>query len=291
MDLISSSCIARTIINHTGWAGNFSWPSNYDTYLSNVQDTVRRLRRHSSLLFYGGGNELLAPRGQSNPPMAINNGIRDAIQKYDHPNRFYIPSSMGGSNRSYSLAYADGPYLMLMPNSYFERNPGLPASYARIGFQPEIGGPSAPTYNGLIRFMSEEEADRGFPRRSERNNSGILPANTYNDAWGYHKYLSWKTNGTYDHVYAYLDDNNDGSSFANASEWCMAAQLAAHKQYQNMFEGFTSRMFDYTSAVILWKVCYGQHDRYFSVMSLETNLFIEYVVFFSSLYVCYFFLH
>ena len=273
MDLISSSCNARTIINYTGWNGDYSWPSNYDTYLSNVQDTVRRLRRHPSLLFYGGGNELLGSRGQSNPPMAINTGIRDAIQKYDHPNRFYIPSSMGGSNgadkfpddptlwlnRSYSLAYADGPYSFLMPNSYSERNPGMSASFrnVRIGFQPEIGGPSAPTYNGLIRFMSEEEADRGFPRQGEE----IKSSNTYNSAWGYHKYLTWKTNGTYDHVYAYLDDNNDGSFFANASEWCMAAQLAAHKQYQNMFEGFTSRMFDYTSAVILWKVCYGQHDR------------------------------
>jgi hypothetical protein len=84
--------------NNGRWAGNYSWPLNYDAYLANVEDTVKRLRKHPSLLFYGGCNECLAPRDSPwfpNPPGAISDGIQIIIDAFD-PGRFYIPSSMGG---------------------------------------------------------------------------------------------------------------------------------------------------------------------------------------------------
>ena len=262
--------------NNGRWAGNYTWPLNYQSYLSNAKDVVRRLRRHPSLLFYGGCNECLAPRGQLSPPRTIDDGIRDAIRKYDHPDRFYIPSSMGGPNkadtatnkdptlwfnRSYSLSFADGPYSMLMPETYFDRNPGLNFKNISIGFQAEIGSSSAPTYMGLLRFMTSDEAESGFPR-NKRNGAPSNVDDDDEDVWTYHKFSSWKSNnGTYDYVYAYLDNSSDSASiksdnllsFANASEWCAAAQLAAHKQYQHMFEGYISHMFEYTAAVIMWK--------------------------------------
>jgi len=113
--------------NNGRWAGNYKWPLNYEVYLNNVLDTVLRLRQHASLLFYGGCNECLAPSNSSNPPLAIDQGIRNIIKQFDHPERFYIPSSMGGQNsadsfenrlmwknRSQSLAFTDGPSVSKM---------------------------------------------------------------------------------------------------------------------------------------------------------------------------------
>jgi mannosylglycoprotein endo-beta-mannosidase len=84
--------------NNGRWAGNYSWPFNYEAYLVNVEDTIKRLRRHASLLFYGGCNECLSSRTSEwapNPPRTIDDGIRILIETFD-PGRFYISSSMGG---------------------------------------------------------------------------------------------------------------------------------------------------------------------------------------------------
>jgi mannosylglycoprotein endo-beta-mannosidase len=84
--------------NNGRWAGQYSYPLDYEAYLANVEDTVKRLRRHPSLLFYGGCNECLAPPSSPwvpNPPRVIDDGIQALLRKYD-PGRFYIASSMGG---------------------------------------------------------------------------------------------------------------------------------------------------------------------------------------------------
>ena len=136
---------------------------------------------------------------------------------------------------------------MLLPSTMFERNPGLEtvSSDVRIGFQPEIGSISAPTYEGLLRFMSVDEAQNGFPKR----NSSAAAGST----WDFYKFQPWTTpisgHRTYDHVYSYFGPDHP----MNASEWCAAAQLAAHVQYMNLINGFVRHSFEYTTAVILWK--------------------------------------
>ena len=62
-------------------------------YLANANDTVRRLRRHASLLFWGGGNELWPAARSPGPPIA--RALAQLIARED-PGRFYIPSSMDG---------------------------------------------------------------------------------------------------------------------------------------------------------------------------------------------------
>lgn len=84
--------------NNGRWAGNYSWPRDYTAYLVNVEDNVKRLRRHASLLFYAGCNECLSMRESPwapNPPLLLDDGIRRIFEKFD-PGRFYISSSMGG---------------------------------------------------------------------------------------------------------------------------------------------------------------------------------------------------
>ena len=148
-------------------------------------------------------------------------------------------------NRTFSLAYADGPYGMLLPSNFFDRNPGQPFRNISIGFQPEIGSVSIPSLNGLSKFLSEKEILHGYPHRNENSIVG--------DAWKFHNFLPWVTtlesNETYDQVYAYFGPNDT----VLADDWNGAAQLAAHMQYQNLCNGFISRMFKYTSAVVIWK--------------------------------------
>lgn len=93
--------------------------------------------------------------------------------------------------------------------------------------------------------MNLQDIETGFPRRNK--------SATNNTSWNFHKFLPWSTqllnNDTYDHVYAYF--NSDHS--VNARDWTAAAQLAAHSQYQNLCNGFISHLFNYTTAVVIWK--------------------------------------
>jgi len=160
--------------------------------------------------------------------------------KADH---FYDPTLF--HNRSFSLAYADGPYRMLLPSEFFYRNPGLPFKNFSIGFQPEIGSVSAPTFKGLLRFMSLEDVEFGHPRRGSEMSTGRV--------WEYHKFQPWTSklpnNATYDHVYAYYSEETS----VTGADWAAASQVAAYAQYQNLFDGYISHIFEYTSAVVMWK--------------------------------------
>jgi len=147
-------------------------------------------------------------------------------------------------NRSYSLAYSDGPYSMLLPKKYFERNPGLPCKNVPIGFQPEVGPyASVPSYEGLTRFMSTKEVEDGFPKRNGGSNLNIV-----SKAWRQHNFIPWTT-GHYDHVYTYFDESYN----VTGSEWSKAAQLASYLQNVYLCMGFISHIFEYTSAFVIWK--------------------------------------
>lgn len=230
--------------NNGRWAGSYSWPLDMSAYLANAEDTVRRLRRFAALLFWGGGNELY-PQSLS-PPSAL----QDIVRRED-PGRFYIASSMDGGilganmtehSDEYALAVKDGPYGMLMPGEFAQRNPGLAANLT-ISFQPEVGSTSAPSYSGLLRFMTASEAER-FPARGDVGGPGPV--------WDFHTYEGWSTaNGSgpglyYDHVYAYGEP-------VNASEWAAAAALASYAQYQALVESFQARLFEWYAAVCIWK--------------------------------------
>ena len=148
-------------------------------------------------------------------------------------------------NRTFSLAYADGPYGMLLSPNFFDRNPGQPFRNVSIGFQPEIGSVSVSSSNGLSKFLSDKEVEHGYPRRNASTTVGV--------AWTFHNFLPWTTllhdNESYDHVYAYFKPNHT----VLAADWNAAAQLAAHVQYQHLCNGFISRIFNFTSGIFLWK--------------------------------------
>lgn len=134
---------------------------------------------------------------------------------------------------------------MLLVQDFFGCNHGLPFDNVSITFQPEIGSSSVPMHSGLLKFMSFEEANQGFPRRFRYD--------TDEPTWTFHKFQPWTTpfsnNETYDHVYSYFGATEN----VDLLDWVSAAQIAAHHQYQNLFNGFIANMFANTSGVIMWK--------------------------------------
>ena len=101
--------------NNGRWGGEYDYPDDKEAYLEMVEDTVLRLREHTSLMFWGGGNELW-PKGKSPPPV-IASGLSGLISSYD--DRFLIMSSMDGGydgldmsqhDDDFALAVKDGPY-------------------------------------------------------------------------------------------------------------------------------------------------------------------------------------
>ena len=101
--------------NNGRWAGNFSWPDDHSLYTSAAEDVIRMLRRHPSLLFWCGGNELYPTT--KNPAPDISRALVSLVRSLD-PGRPYVSSSMSnqtGFDPEYALAPKDGPYLIMHP--------------------------------------------------------------------------------------------------------------------------------------------------------------------------------
>ena len=59
----------------------YDYPDDKVAYLEMVEDTILRIRQFTSLLFWGGGNELW-PEGVSPPPV-IRAGLEKAVEELD----------------------------------------------------------------------------------------------------------------------------------------------------------------------------------------------------------------
>jgi len=246
--------------NNGRWGGSYEWlAEQQEEFLVYAEDAIRRLRSHPSLFLYGGGNELY-PETVS-PPSYVVTQIRTLLQTLDVDNRDFIPSSMDGGlmggkqalhDDNYALAPKDGPYGIQFPATYFARNAGLgngdgeENEELKVVFQPEVGTMSAPSYIGLRRFLTEQEVEDGYPQQSDPNSVG--------EAWEYHKFQTWSiptntscaTMAHHDFVYAY-------GTQVNATQWAETAQIVSHVQHQSLVEGYITRLFDWYTALFLWK--------------------------------------
>ncbi len=240
--------------NNGRWAGNYSYPLDHSVYLSCAADMIKMLRNHPSLLFWCGGNELFPAKKSPPPDIAV--ALPTLIERLDQPDRFYIASSMSNYTEydpAFALAPKDGPYGILLPSEFAERNPGLTfwngtrADNLEISFQPELGSVTNPSYKSMRRFLSPAALQR-FPGSG---NGAAHPE------YAFHNWLGFTTpnrtwNGLsapFDHIRNYCG----GSAPANASEFAAAATLAQIQQYQALFEGFQARMWSEYTAVVLWK--------------------------------------
>jgi hypothetical protein len=110
-------------------------------FLDNAADKIKRIRGHAALAVYCGRNE-------SNPPEALDQGLRERTAAYDGT-RFYFPNSAGppvGSGGGYSLAVPGDAYGI---KQYFNdvTSPVL---------RSERGIPNVPSPESLKKFLKPE---------------------------------------------------------------------------------------------------------------------------------------
>lgn len=277
--------------NNGRMAGSYDWPIDHDAYLINVEDTIKRLRNHPSLCLYAAGNELYpipsstsSPSVGTNPPRDIESKLEKFIADLDG-SRPYVTSSVSRVGKDFdpsrTLGPKDGPYTIQREAIFFRRNGayGSPLltedeikqnirpsdvqdkdlSYRNIGFQTEVGSVSHPELESLTRFLSPE-ALISYPNCGEANYLG----ESVHEEWGYYKYIPFteKSTSGVDHIcqFAYPPNGNDSSNtifkhrMESIDDYTWAAQFAQYLQYKTLFEGYTYRMWEWYSAVFLWKV-------------------------------------
>jgi hypothetical protein len=111
-------------------------PDDAELFLTNVRDTVRRIRSHPSIGLYCGRNE-------GPPPPKIEAGIRAALGAL-HRDVYYIPNSASG------LVSGHGPYWAERPRYYFEQR-------ATTRLHSEMGMPDVVTMDSLQQMMPASE--------------------------------------------------------------------------------------------------------------------------------------
>jgi hypothetical protein len=107
-------------------------PDDNNLFLSNVNDTVLRIRNHPSIGLYCGRNEGF-------PPKAIDDGIQTILAEL-HPGLHYIPSSAD------NVVGGGGPY-MLMPLTFYPTMAAYPKLHS------EIGIPNIPSIESVRAIM------------------------------------------------------------------------------------------------------------------------------------------
>ena len=268
--------------NNGNMAGDYDWPNDHGSYLANARDTIKKLRNHPSLGWYGGGNELLpipsgTEEGGTSPPRDIEAGLAKYIMELDG-SRSYITSSVTdiGSmfSGTHSLAPRDGPYGVLSEELFFDRNPGLTSPLLsddemnknmapsdvmdkdspgrNIGFQSEVGSASHPELESLKRFLSPK-ALNAFPDCGEASGYG----GSIHEEWSYFKYQPFSDGDGVDHICMFMYPPRDGNAttqrMESIEEYSWAAQFAQYLQYKALFEGYSYQMWEWYSAIFLWK--------------------------------------
>lgn len=110
-------------------------PDDNKLFLSNVRDTVLRIRNHASMALYCGRNEGF-------PPKVLNEGIQDILADL-HPDLHYIPSSAD------NVVGGGGPYAA-MPLTFY---PTM-AQYPKL--HSEIGMPTIPSLESVKAMLSKD---------------------------------------------------------------------------------------------------------------------------------------
>lgn len=122
-------------------------PNDFDLFLDNAKDAVRRFRNHPSIAIW-------CPRNEGFAPYQLEKMISEMVAKED-PTRHYH-----GQSRHLNMG-TSGPWGFFKdPSLYYTRN--------AVGFNTELGNYAIPTANTIKKFIAPED---------------IWPIN---DVWAYH---------------------------------------------------------------------------------------------------------
>lgn len=192
------------------------YPDDHQLFLTSVADQVKMIRKHPSLAFYCGGNEIV-------PPQDIYLAMRDSILPKLDGTRYFFSYSNSDSMSYNSLGgNGDGPYT-IQPVSLFWETRTFP-------FNSEVGNVGTGDYESLERFILTENMIA-----PDYENKKI------DSVWQYHKDIGY---GNYIDAYGKPKDVRD---FGNK------AQLVNYDQYRALMEGFSAHAWDWYTGTIIWK--------------------------------------
>ncbi|WP_372351292.1 discoidin domain-containing protein [Streptomyces sp. KL116D] len=190
-------------------------PPDHEAYNSIAADTVLRYRIHPSVVVWCGANE-------GNPPKAIDDGMRQAVQS-QAPGILYQNNSAGG------IISGGGPYNWVEPDRYYD--PSLYGSHS-FGFHTEIGMPVVSTEASMRNLIGDEQPD--WP---------------IGGSWYYH---DWSEHGNQaPQQYLAAIEARLGEA-TGLDDLVRKAQFVNFENSRAMFEAWNARMWDDASGLMLW---------------------------------------
>lgn len=186
--------------------------SDNDLFMSNVVETIKRYRNHPSIAIWN-------PRNEGFAPAELEEKLNKAVIAEDGT-RHYQPCSI-------EMNISDsGPWDYKNPVEFFSK--------FADGFNTEVGSPSVPTAETILRMMSPEDS---WP---------------IGDVWAYH---DWHMGKWGDHPFMQSYEKAINSMFGksdNLNDFCKKAQLVNYESYRAIFEGWNSKLWNNASGVMLW---------------------------------------
>lgn len=118
----------------TGWYS--LRPHDFELFLSNATDVVKRYVNHPSIALWCCGNETYAPKW-------LEEGFQTLIAEQDGTRHYH------GNSRLVNMT-TSGPWRYIRDFTEYYRN-------LAFGFNTELGAPSVPTYETLQKFLAPED--------------------------------------------------------------------------------------------------------------------------------------
>ena len=231
-------------------------PVDYQLAVDCARDEILRYRNHPSVITWIGANEVVMSE-------KLYDMTREMVHQTD-PSRLYIPTTSHGWDVEALTPYLlpdlptgttdDGaPDYNWEPSEYYFNK--VEEVHMQM-FRNELGFPSMPVYNSLVKFIPGLADNKDF-------NNPIYPLDSV-----------WAEHGAWDvSNYCYRSYDNairtmfgDPKSAKDYSDW---AQFLNADGYRAMFEAANHRMWDITTGVMIWKinscwpdVCWQIYDWY-----------------------------
>jgi len=197
------------------------YPDDHKLYLRSLIDQIKLVRNHPSLAIWCGGNEIT-------PPEDILLPLRDTILPKLDGTRWFVEYSNSDKMSLNTLGgNGDGPY-GIQPDSAFWKVHTFP-------FNSEIGSVGINDFESLKRFIPTGNLVAPEFYADNKKKSKV------DSVWDYHKYIGYDAS-----IEPY-------GKATDAKDFAAKAQLVNYNQYRALMEGFSNRMWDWYTGVIIWK--------------------------------------